>query len=151
MWFCSHCGRTPASNAPPVPLARVCPACEFGLLLGAGSDVVPELSEPFLVADCSGNVRAVSRRAELALGMNEMEAINRHVTELLVTVDPHARHRNQLSVAIADAASGEDTRAQMFVRPVNTHAVKMRARIAPCGPPRAALLVLGVAAVRKRG
>jgi hypothetical protein len=142
-WFCSHCGHPPASNWHPVPLARLCPACEFGLLIGAPSELVPESDQPFLVADCSGTVRAVSRSAELALGVNELEAINRHVTELVVPVDLRARQCNELRAAIAGAASCDDARTQMLVRPVNALGVKMHASIAPCTPPRAALLVLG--------
>ena len=45
--------------------------------------------------------------------------------------------------AIAEAAQGiESDVARSFVRPWNTFGVRMRAKIAMCGPPRAALIVL---------
>jgi hypothetical protein len=41
------------------------------------------------------------------------------------------------------AAVESDEPVDTFVRPWNTFGVRMRATIAPCGPPRAALVVLG--------
>jgi hypothetical protein len=49
---------------------------------------------------------------------------------------------NRLAEAIAQAADGASDPVSAFVRPWNTFGVRIRARIAPCGPPRAALLVL---------
>jgi len=40
-----------------------------------------------------------------------------------------------------DAARGDECPSQVVVRPSNTHDVRLRARLASCGPPRAALLV----------
>ena len=46
-------------------------------------------------------------------------------------------------LTIAMAADGQDPEtSRSFVRPWNTFGVRMRARIATCGPPRAALVVL---------
>ena len=43
---------------------------------------------------------------------------------------------------IARAASDNDSITRAFVRPADTFGVRIRARIASCGPPRAALVVL---------
>ena len=88
-------------------------------------------------------VQAMSRRAESLLAVTEELAVHRPLTELVVPADAEAGNRGGLAGAIANAiARGGDAVASAFVRPWNTFGVRMRARIAPCGPPRAALLVL---------
>ncbi|HEV2974613.1 MAG TPA: hypothetical protein VGX69_06400, partial [Solirubrobacteraceae bacterium] len=49
---------------------------------------------------------------------------------------------SRLARAITSAVEDGGTPATVFVRPWNTFGVRIRARIAACGPPRAALLVL---------
>jgi hypothetical protein len=119
----------------------VCAECGLGLLLEARSDVVPGVDDAYLVVDSSLSVQAMSRRAELALGVREGYAVNRHVTELLIPADAESDAVG-LAVAITRAAGGEDDASHVFVRPSNTFGVRLAARIASCGPPRAALLVL---------
>ena len=87
-------------------------------------------------------VQAMSRRAQVLLGLTEAEAINRRVAELLVPPDAEARAPTGFAAAIVDAAAGLEESAIVTVRPWNTFGVRMRARIAPCGPPRAALVIL---------
>ncbi|HEY1508443.1 MAG TPA: hypothetical protein VGF93_05545 [Solirubrobacteraceae bacterium] len=87
-------------------------------------------------------VQAMSRRAQALLGMTEAEAINRAVAELLVPADAEARTPTGFAAAIANAAAGAEDAITAVVRPWNTFGVRMRARVAPCGPPRAALVVL---------
>jgi hypothetical protein len=48
----------------------------------------------------------------------------------------------RLSVAVAWAARGDGPIRTTVVRPANTFGIRLTARIAGCGPPRAALLVL---------
>ncbi len=84
----------------------------------------------------------MSRRAQALLAFSEEEAVNRPISELLVTADAEVQG-NRLAAAIAGAAEGSGEPVSTFVRPWNTFGVRLRARIAPCGPPRAALLVLG--------
>ena len=83
-------------------------------------------------------VQAMSRRAELLLGLTEDRAINRPVAELLVPADAEARAPTAVSRRPSPRRP-PGTSAHAFVRPWNTFGVRMRARIAPCGPPRAAL------------
>jgi PAS domain-containing protein len=117
-------------------------------LLEARVDAVPAPREAFLVVDSSLLVQAMSQQAQAFLGMTEELAVNQPVVELLVPADAEAQGPTGFAAAIAEAAEGQgpDT-ARRFVRPWNTFGVRMRARIATCGPPRAALIVLEEGAV----
>jgi PAS fold len=104
---------------------------------------VPRSHDAFLVVDASLLVQAMSREAQSLLGMTEELAINKPVAELLVPADAEAQGRTGFAAAISQAADGQDPdTARSFVRPWNTFGVRLRARIATCGPPRAALVVL---------
>jgi PAS domain-containing protein len=142
-WFCGHCAAPAPGGAPPPPTARVCTSCGLGLLLEAREDAVPDGRDAFLVVDSRLLVQAMSREAQTFLGLSEEEAIDKPVAELLVPADAEAQGRTGFAAAIAQAADGEDPDlGRAFVRPWNTFGVRMRARIATCGPPRAALIVL---------
>jgi PAS domain-containing protein len=119
----------------------VCQSCGLGLLLETRADVLPTERDAFLVIDNSLLVQAMSRRAQALLAVTEEEAVNRPISELLVSPDAESEG-NRLAMAITGAASGAGEPVHTFVRPWNTFGVRMRARIAPCGPPRAALVVL---------
>lgn len=143
LWFCGNCASPAPGGAPPAPTARVCTSCGLGLLLEAREDVVPTSRDAFLVVDSSLLVQAMSREAQTLLGVTEEAAINRPVADLLVPADAEAQGRAGFAAAIAQAAGGQEGgTARSFVRPWNTFGVRMRARIATCGPPRAALVVL---------
>jgi hypothetical protein len=47
-----------------------------------------------------------------------------------------------LALAVTWAARGNTPTRSVVVRPANTFGIRLTARIASCGPPRAALLVL---------
>jgi hypothetical protein len=141
-WFCGHCGAVPANSQTPAPTARVCRECELGLLLQTRADVLPGGDSAFLVVDSSLSIQAVSRTAELALGVGESDAVNRHIGEFLIPADAEAATPVGLAIAITRAAGGDQTATEVFVRPGNTFGVRLRVRIAACGPPPAALLVL---------
>ncbi len=143
LWFCGHCAAPSPGGAAPPPTARVCTSCGLGLLLEAREDVVPASRDAFLVVDSSLLVQAMSREAQLLLGVTEELAVNKPVSELLVPADAEAQGRAGFAAAIAIAADGQDPdTSRCFVRPWNTFGVRMRARVATCGPPRAALIVL---------
>jgi hypothetical protein len=112
-WFCGRCGERHTDQA---LVPRVCPACELGLLLQTSTEAAPERGDAFLIIDSSLAVQAVSAEAEVMLGVREKHAVNRHVTELLIPGDTDPAAAGSLAVAIT--------------------------RIATCGPPLAALLVL---------
>jgi PAS domain-containing protein len=143
-WFCGHCAVPSPTGAPPAPYSRVCSECGLGLLLETLSGAVPEPDEAFLVVDSSLLVQGLSRRAEKLLGLSEELAVNRLVSDLLVVADADPSKPSAFAEAITDTMTSEPQVGRAFVRPWNTYGVRMRVRIAPCGPPRAALLVLEV-------
>ncbi len=120
----------------------MCTACSLGLMLETPSDVVPSSRDAFLVVDRTLLVQAMSTRAEALLGVSEDAAVHHPVTELLVPAAAETNGPSAFAQTILEAASGPSATASAFVRPWNTFGVRMRVRVAPCGPPRAALLVL---------
>lgn len=141
-WFCGHCAAPAPGDSPPAPTARVCRECGLGLLLETPREVLPSDRDAFLVIDSSLGIQAMSRRAQTLLAVTEEQAVNRPVVELLAPADAEAQGSSRFAAAVVEAANGLDEPASAFVRPWNTFGVRMRARIAPCGPPRAALIVL---------
>lgn len=135
--FCSHCGSQPGSELS----TRVCEDCGLGLMLQTQVDAAPRPGDAFLVIDRSLSVCAVSSAAERLLATLETDAVNRHVTELLVPADAEAQNGMNLAAAVTWAAGGEEGAHAVTVRPANTFGVRLHARIAGCGPPRAALVV----------
>lgn len=133
-----------------MPHARVCPSCGLGLLLEVREDAVPDEREAFLVVDSQLLVQAMSHEAQRFLSVPEEEAVDKPVAELLVPADTEAQGATGFAATLAQAADGQDPEtSRRFVRPWNTFGVRVRARIATCGPPRAALVVLEVGAPRR--
>lgn len=114
----------------------------MGVLLRTRTDAAPTADDAFMVIDASLIVQAMSEHAEDALGLREVDAINRHVTELLIPADAEAQGPRGFAEAITCAAGGDEEPADVVVRPSGAFGIRLRARIAPCGPPAAALLVL---------
>lgn len=141
-WFCGHCAAPSSGGRPPAPSARVCRSCGLGVMLETRRDSAPSHHDPFLVIDSSLLVQGMSWRAETLLGVTEDSAVNRPVIQLLVPADAEAGGPGRFAQALAAAAAGADEPASAFVRPWNTFGVRLRVRIASCGPPRAALVVL---------
>ncbi|HEX5192489.1 MAG TPA: PAS domain-containing protein [Solirubrobacteraceae bacterium] len=143
-WFCGYCAAPTPGNQPPPPSGRVCSSCGLGMLLETRADAVPSEHDAFVVVDSRMLVQAASREAQRLLAISEEDAIDTPVSELLISADAESTDRGGFAAAIAEAAQGlEPETARSFVRPWNTFGVRMRAKIAMCGPPRAALIVLG--------
>jgi len=138
--FCSHCGARP--NVAADTSSRVCAACGLGLILESSADVAPSAGGAFLVLDHSLAVCAVSEAAERLLAASEPDVVNRHVSDLLMPAEAEEKNGTGLSAAVAWAARGDPGIRTAVVRPANTFGIRLTARIASCGPPRAALLVL---------
>jgi hypothetical protein len=138
--FCGHCGVTPPQKV--ARQSRVCGQCGLGLVLQAPADVAPRPGEPFLVIDSTLSVCAVSAEAEELLGIDETTAVNQHIVDFLVPADANAASADNLLVLLVEAASGSGAPRTAIVRPRQEFGVRFRARIGPCGPPHAALLVL---------
>jgi PAS fold len=148
-WFCGHCAAPSPRSQPPAPNARVCTACGLGLMLECRHDLAPGAQDAFVVIDSSLLVHAVSRHAETLLGLTEEFAVNRPLPEFLVPADAETQGRSRFAATVAEALAGEEP-VTAVVRPWNTFGVRMRARIAACGPPRAALVGLDGASPRLR-
>ena len=138
--FCGHCGQPP-----PTPMAarsRVCALCGLGVVISAAESLVPQPGIPFLIVDGSLSLCALSDRAERLLGVDEPDAVHRHVAEFLEPADAEAGRGDELLRAIIAAAAGVDGPRTVVVRPAGEFGVRYTARIGRCGPPSGALLVL---------
>jgi hypothetical protein len=140
-WFCGHCAAPAPGGVAPAPNARVCRSCGLGLLLEAREDAAPTPRDAFIVVDSRILVQGMSAQAEVLLQVREDLAVNRPLAELLVSADAENGSGAGFAAAIAESVASGDEPAYAFVRPWNTYGVRVRARIVPCGPPRAALIV----------
>src|SRR3954454_17705496 len=140
--FCGHCGQ-----APPSPMAarsRVCALCGLGVVITAAADLAPRERESFLIVDRQLKLCALSRGAERLLGVDEPEAVHRHVSDFLEPADAEAGHGDELLQGIvSSAAMGFMPPTSIVVRPTGEYGVRYAARVGACGPPEGALIVLG--------
>ena len=139
--FCGECA-APPSEEPISPLAQVCGSYGMGLLLETRLDAFPAHDDAFLVIDSLLTVKTVSRQAATLLGVNQDEVLDRPVAEFLGPADVEAGEAENFLHLVRQASTESDQRHSVFVRPRNAFGVRMVARIAPCGPPRAALVLL---------
>lgn len=140
--FCSHCAKPPPGGAAPEVGSRVCTSCGLGLLLEAPEALAPKPRDAFLVVDRSLAVQGLSKRAEKLLGLREIDALDKHVTDLLIAADAEAAGPHHLGALVVDAVGGGDAISEMIVRPADEFGVRFAARIGPCGPTPGALVVL---------
>jgi hypothetical protein len=145
--FCGHCGEAAVIDIAQ-PTSRVCGRCEMGLLIGAPQDLAPAPSDPFLLVDSTLAVCGLSVLAEDLLGVSETDAVNHHITEFLVPADAEVSGPGDLVNLLIRAARGDGTMHEVVLRPSAEFGIRYWARIGPCGPPRAALLVLGDGSAR---
>jgi len=94
------------------------------------------------VIDSYSRVQALSVAAERLLHVREQAAVDRPLCEFVVLADTE-RPQQSLEQIIAATIDDTDQLYLTQVRPPNTFGVRMSARVGACGPPRAALLVLG--------
>jgi PAS domain-containing protein len=114
-------------------------------MLRADSLLAPQPDEPFLVLDDALRVRAMSRLAEKLFGLPEKDALKRHVNEFLTPAESIFPDQLGLMALLAGA-----TRQSPDAFPSNTVAVRRprefgvrySARVGPCIPSPAALVVL---------
>jgi len=96
-----------------------------------------------LLVDSTLSVCGMSALAEELLGLVETEAVNRHINELLVPADAEGSGPGDLLNLLVHAARGAGEIHDVVLRPTDEYGIRYWARIGPCGPPRAALMVLG--------
>ena len=122
--------------------SRVCTRCGLGLLVSASPDAAPTPQDPFLLVDGQLSICAVSRMAEELLLTSETDVVNSHIGDLLVPADIEIGGAESLVNRIMHAARGPGETHHVVLRPAKEFGIRFWARIAPCGPPRAALVVL---------
>ena len=146
--FCTRCGAT--SDEPEAGLLaygsdRVCERCGMGVMLSGPTKAIPSPNAACVVVSRDGRISAVSEAAEALLGP-EQGLLGTPVTSSLTS----RQGDEQLMRTIARAAGGgrEVTETEILAAsPAARSAGRLHARIASCGPPRAALLVLERAAL----
>jgi hypothetical protein len=140
--FCGHCGQAPPT--PMAALARVCALCGLGVVISASADLAPRKGEAFVIVDRQLKLCGLSRGAERVLGVDEPEAVHRHVSDFLEPADAEAGKGDELLQGIiAGAAIGAGPVHNIVVRPTGEYGVRYAARVGSCGPPEGALIVLG--------
>jgi hypothetical protein len=122
--------------------ARVCALCGLGVVIGASQDVAPGPGEPFLIVDRQLKLCALSRAAEELLALEEPDVVHRHLGEILESADVEAAASDALLQAIVEVAGGPIAPRALTVRPTGEYGVRYGARVASCGPPAGALIVL---------
>ena len=140
--FCSRCGH-PSDEPPHRPnlRGRVCDSCGMGMMLTCSRDALPGDAAAFLIATFDLTISAVSEAGEKIFG-SEQSLVGLHVLDLIRSPmgdDQLARHVGQAAQRACDPV----------VMPVRLHSAKqsgsvgtLAARIATCGPPRAALVTV---------
>jgi hypothetical protein len=140
--FCSHCGH-PADEPPGRPelRRRICERCEMGVLLSCSREALPGAAAAFLICTYDLSVTAVSQGGEVLFG-EEREVVGKHLLELVTSPlgdDQLARHAGLAAQRACDPV----VMPLRLMSPSKSEEPGMlAARIATCGPPRAALVTV---------
>ena len=126
--FCTHCGVVTDDAS-----QRVCPLCGLGVVLSCDRSVAPRADAPFLVVTTDLRVSAASAAAEALFGDPDA-LVGRPMLDLL-------RGDGALPRQVARAAMGSTRSTTAWVRTAE-HGRPRKARIAACGNPPAAIIVL---------
>ena len=139
--FCSRCGQ-PAEDPPGRPelRKRVCGQCGMGLILTCPRDALPGEAAAFLILDYELRVSAVSEAAERYFG-KEKELIGSSLLDLVTS--PLGDDQLVRKATVAAQRPCDPVVMPLRLREPTADSVgTMAARIATCGPPRAALLTV---------
>lgn len=141
--FCSRCGQ-PAEDPPGRPelRKRVCGKCGMGMILSCPKDALPGEAAAFLILDYELRVSAVSQAAERFFG-KEGTLIGTGLLDLMTSPLGDDQLVRKASVA-AQRPSDPTVMPVRLVAPSGAAGSlgTLAARIATCGPPRAALLTV---------
>jgi hypothetical protein len=139
--FCSRCGR-PADEPAGRPelRRRICERCGMGMMLSCARDVLPGDAAAFLICTFELTVTAVSQAGERIFG-KEDRVVGRNLLELVTSPmgdDQLTRHASLAAQRACDPLVMPLRLASPKSRKLGT----LAARIATCGPPRAALVTV---------
>ena len=129
----------------PFGFDRVCGRCGMGVMLTAPRKALPGTGAAFAVVTRDGRISAVSEAAEPLIG-EEPGLVGMPIGSALSSEEGDERFARQVARA---AGAGREV-SEATVTPVlqaGENPTRLRARIASCGPPRAALLVLERASI----
>ena len=126
--FCTHCGVV-TDDAP----QRVCTSCGLGVVLACARDAAPRPDAPFLVVTSDLRISAASAATAPIFGDPD-ELVGERLLDVL-------RGDGALPRQVTRAALGSRKSAMAWVRTAE-HGRPHKARIAACGTPAAALVVL---------
>jgi hypothetical protein len=114
--------------------------CEMGTVLRAPPGLQPRFYEPFVIVDSRLRLQAVSHHAEIMLAVDEPAAID---VPLEVFLSCHTiQDQIDLAGLVGRAVGGSRLAAKVEMRKVADTSIEVAGRIASCGPPPAALLIL---------
>jgi hypothetical protein len=139
--FCSRCGQP--SGEPPKRFerrGRVCRHCGMGLMLNCSREALPGAAAAFVIVTYDLSVSAVSGAGEDIFG-REPKVVGVPLLDLVTSPVGD----DQLAGRVAQAAQRVCDPVVMPVRLLSEKASSvgtMAARIATCGPPRAALVTV---------
>jgi hypothetical protein len=139
--FCSRCGH-PSEEPPgrPARVRRVCDRCGMGMVLTCPRDALPGEAAAFLIVTFELEVSAVSEAGEKIFGSEE-GLIGTFLLDLVTSPMGDDKLARQTGMAA-------QRHCDPVVLPVRLSSERagevgtMAARIATCGPPRAALLTV---------
>jgi ribosomal protein S27AE len=141
--FCSRCGEPaeePARTGERFPRERVCPRCGMGMMLACSRDAMPGTAAAFLVVTFDLRVSAVSTAGERIFG-REQTLVGKPLLDVITSPlgdDQLARHAGQAAQPACEPMVMPVRLASAEADRVGT----LAARIATCGPPRAALITV---------
>lgn len=131
----------------PFGFDRVCARCGMGIMLSAPRKALPGSGAAFVVVTREGRISAVSEAAEPLVGA-EPGLLGMPIASTLTSSEDDGDDRLVRQVARAAGAGREVSEATLTpVLQAGDHPARLSARIANCGPPRAALLVLERASI----
>jgi hypothetical protein len=147
--FCSRCGQpSEEPKGRPELRGRVCGHCGMGMMLTCGRDAMPGAGAAFVIVNFDLSVSAVSDSGESVFGL-EQNVIGAQFLDLVTS----PLGDDQLARSVGQAAQRACDPVVMPVRLRVSQARRLgtlAARIATCGPPRAALVTVEPSEFGKR-
>jgi hypothetical protein len=141
--FCSRCGH-PAEDPPGRPelRKRVCDRCGMGLVLTCPRDALPGDAAAFLILDYELRVSAVSEAGERFFG-KEQTLIGTGLLDIVTSPLGDDQLVRKTSVAVQRPCDAMIMPVRLVTPTSSAGALgTLAARIATCGPPRAALFTV---------